>query len=68
MTAMLHGDVSDPAGDARSDPLVPLSLDLVHATLDVLAGNITISIQFAPATLDRQTAKVGVAIRMARQE
>src|SRR5579862_1484257 len=40
-TTTLHSEVSDPSGDALSDPSVPISPDLVHGTVDVSAGNIT---------------------------
>jgi hypothetical protein len=58
----LHGEVSDSIGDAPSDSRVPVSPDLVHATVDVLAGNITFVVQFAPGTLDRQTARVSALL------
>jgi len=58
----MRGDVSDPAGDALSDPRVPVAPDLVRATADVVAGNITFVLQFAPGTLDRQTTRVSVLL------
>lgn len=58
----LHGDVSDPAGDALSDPRVPVPPDLVHATADVAAGNITFVIQFAPGTFDQQTTRATILL------
>jgi hypothetical protein len=61
-TPTMRGEVSDPAGDALSDPRVPVAPDLVRATADVVAGNITFVIQFAPGTLDRQTARVSVLL------
>jgi len=61
-THTMRGDVSDPAGDALSDPRVPVAPDLVRATADVVAGNITFVIQFAPGTLDRQTTRVSVLL------
>jgi hypothetical protein len=61
-TQTVRGEVSDPTGDALSDPRVPAAPDLVHATADVVAGNITFVIQFAPGTLDRQTTRVSVLL------
>jgi hypothetical protein len=58
----LHGEVSDPTGDALSDFRVFVSPDLVHATADVVAGNLTFVIQLAPGTLDRQTTRVSVLL------
>src|SRR5262245_10651578 len=54
----LHGEVTDAAGDAVSDARVPRAPDLVRATADVAAGNVTFVIQLAPGTLDRQTTRV----------
>jgi hypothetical protein len=58
---VLHGQVSDPVGDAvitsvvRSGvvmtPVVPIKPDLVAATIDVRSGNLTATISFAPGTL-----------------
>jgi hypothetical protein len=61
-TATLRGEVSDPAGDAIADPRIPISPDLVHATAEVAGGNLTIVIQFAPGTLNRQTTRVSVLL------
>jgi hypothetical protein len=58
----IHGEVSDPAGDASPDPRVPVAPDLVHATADVSSGNITFIIQFAPGTFDRQATRVSVLL------
>jgi hypothetical protein len=58
----LHGEVSDPVGDTLSDPRVPVPPDLVHATADVVAGNITFVIQFAPGTFDRQSTRAAVLL------
>jgi len=54
----LHGEVSDPIGDAIPVAGVSNPPDLVHGTVDVLAGNITFTIQFASATFDRRTSGV----------
>jgi hypothetical protein len=61
-TQAIRGDDSDPAGDAVSDARVPVAPDLVRATADVAAGNITFVMQFAPGTLDRQTTRVSVLL------
>jgi hypothetical protein len=58
----LHGEVSDPVGDALSDPRVAVPPDLVHATADVVAGSITFVVQLAPGTLDRQTTRVTILL------
>jgi hypothetical protein len=58
----LHADVTDPRGDTSSDPLVPNPPDLVHATVDAAGGNLTIVVQFAPGTLDRQTTRVSIVL------
>jgi hypothetical protein len=58
----LHGEVSDPIGDALSDSRVPVSPDLVHATADVAAGNITFVIQLASGTFDRQSTRVSALL------
>ncbi len=61
-TAAVHGDVSDPAGDAIADARVRVSPDLVHATAEVARGTITFVIQFASGTFDRQTTRVSVLL------
>jgi hypothetical protein len=58
----LHGEVSDPIGDTLSDLRVPVPPDLVHATADVVAGNITFVVQLAPGTLNRQTTRVAILL------
>jgi len=45
-----------------SDARVRVAPDLVRATADVAAGNITFLIQFAPGTFDRQTTRVSVLL------
>jgi hypothetical protein len=61
-SSTLHGEVSDPVGDALPAPNVPNPPDLVHGTLDVAGGNLTVTIQFAPGTLDRQTTRLTVEL------
>ena len=58
----LHGEVNDPVGDTLTDSRVPISPDLVHATADVAAGNITFVIQLASGTFDRQSTRVVVLL------
>jgi len=61
-TTALHAEVSDRTGDAVPDPGVPVSPDLVHGTVDVSAGNITIAVQFAPGTFDRSTSRLTIEL------
>ena len=49
-------------GDALTDSRVPVPPDLVHATVDVAAGNVTFIVQLAPGTLDRQATRVAVLL------
>ncbi len=64
--AALHGEVTDVIGDAVSDPRVAVAADLVRATADVSAGNLTVVIQFAPRTLDRPTTRVSLLLDVDR--
>ena len=61
-SATAHGEVSDPIGDTLSDSRVPISPDLVHATVDVANGNITFVIQLASGTFDRQSTRIVVLL------
>ena len=56
--ATLHAEVGDPAGDALPDASDRVSPDLVRGTVDVSAGTITFTFQFAPGTLDPSTARL----------
>jgi hypothetical protein len=60
----LHGEVSDSvdALSDPSDPRVPVPPDLVQATADVVAGNITFVVRLAPGTLDHQTTRVAILL------
>jgi len=58
----LHAEVSDPVGDAVASPGVSTPPDLVHGTVDVAGGNVTLTIQFAPGTLDRQTTRLTIEL------
>lgn len=51
----LHAEVTDPAGDGVASAGVPTPPDLIHGTVDVAGGNLTVTIQFAPGTLDLST-------------
>ena len=62
VAGVLRGEVNDPAGDSPSDPRVPVSSDLVHATAEVAAGNVTFTVQLAPGTLDRQATRVVILL------
>jgi len=44
----LRGDVTDPVGDARAFPFVPVPPDLVSASVQITAGNVALfSVRFA---------------------
>ena len=49
-TSSLHGDISDPTGDALPSAQVSIPPDLVQGTADVLAGDITFTVRLAPTT------------------
>jgi hypothetical protein len=61
-TTALHGEVTDPTGDAQADPRIAVTADLVRATADVASGNITFVIQFAARTLDPVTTRVSILL------
>ena len=60
----LHGEVTDPAGDAVADARIAVSPDLVRATADVVtgSGSVTFVIQFAAGSFNRQTTRVSVLL------
>jgi hypothetical protein len=60
--AALHGEVSDPIGDALPVPGVSVTPDLVHGTADATSGSLTFTIQFAPGTFDRTTTRVTIEL------
>ncbi len=62
----LRGDVSDPAGDAIPAAGVSTSPDLLHATVDVVGGNVTFTVQFATGTFSRPTTGVLVDLDIDR--
>ena len=61
-TAALHGEVTDAVGDALRDTRATIVPDLVRATADVVAGNLTFAVQLAAGTLDRQTTRISVLL------
>ena len=50
-----HAEVAEAAGDAVVSAAVPTPPDLIHGTLDVGAGNLRVTFQFAPGTLSPST-------------
>ena len=61
-TTTFHAEVTDPVGDAVASPGVPNPSDMVRGTVDVIGGSVTFAIQFAPATLDRQTTRLTIEL------
>lgn len=52
VTPALRGTLTDPAGDSLpAPPGVPISPDLVSASIEVNGGNLTVTVSFAPGTL-----------------
>jgi hypothetical protein len=58
----LHGEVTDPAGDTLVSAGVPTPPDMVRGTIDVSGGNMTVTVQFAPGTMDLQTTRLTVEL------
>ncbi|HMD34412.1 MAG TPA: hypothetical protein VKH42_05570 [Vicinamibacterales bacterium] len=54
--------MNDSTGDAVVSAGVPTPPDMVHGTLDVSGGNLTVTVQFAPGTLDPQTTRLTVQL------
>jgi hypothetical protein len=54
-SSTFHAEVTEAAGDAVVSADVPTSPDLIHGTLDVGGGNLTVTVQFAPGTLSPST-------------
>ena len=50
-----HAEVTDAGSDAVVSAAVPTPPDLIHGTLDVGGGNLTVTVQFAPGTLSPST-------------
>src|SRR5216110_477571 len=57
-----HAEVADPVGDAVASAGVPNTPDVMHGTVDVGGGNVTLAIQFAPGTLDRATTRLTIEL------
>lgn len=57
-----HAEVNDPTGDAAVSAAVPLPPDVIHGTADVGDGNVTLTIQFAPGTLNRASTLLTIEL------
>jgi hypothetical protein len=57
-----HAEVTDPAGDAVASAAVPTPPDLIHGTVDVGGGSMTVTIQFAPGTLNRASTLLTIQL------
>jgi hypothetical protein len=57
-----HADVVDPVGDAVAATGVTNPPDVVHGTVDVSSGNLTVTLQFAPGTLNAQSTRVAIEL------
>jgi hypothetical protein len=60
--ANFHAEVTDPVGDAVASIGVSNPPDLVRGTVDVNAGSMTVTIQFAPGTQDRQSTRLTIEL------
>jgi hypothetical protein len=58
----LHGEVTDPSGDALGDARLATSPDLVRATADVSAGSITFTARVAPGTFAQATTRFTILL------
>ena len=63
-----HAAVTDPAGDAVAVPNGGAAPDLVGGTADVVNGQITFAVRFAPGTLDRRTTRVTIEVDVDRNQ
>jgi hypothetical protein len=57
-----HAEVSDPSGDATVSAAVLLPPDVIHGTVDVSGGVLTVTIQFAPGTLNRASTLLTIQL------
>jgi hypothetical protein len=57
-----HAEVADPAGDAAVSAAVPTPPDLIHGSVDVGGGSLTVTIQFAPGTLNRASTLLTIQL------
>jgi hypothetical protein len=60
--AALHAEIGDPAGDALPDPSDRISPDLIHGTIDVSNGTLTVAVRFAPGAFDPATSRLTVQL------
>lgn len=56
------GTVTDAAGDAVARPGVAVSPDLIAATIEVSAGNLTLTVTLAPGTLSHTDTLVSTVL------
>jgi hypothetical protein len=61
-TNTFHAEVVDSTGDAVVSPGGLRPPDLVHGTVDVSSAAVTVSIQFASGTFDRQSTRVNIEL------
>jgi hypothetical protein len=58
---IFHAEVADPTGDVASSGVLNPP-DLVHGTVDVTSGTVTVTIQFASGTFDRQSTRLSIEL------
>jgi hypothetical protein len=58
----LHADVNDPVGDFHPVPDFPNPPDLARGTVDIVGGNMTFAIYFAPGTFDPASTRVTIQL------
>jgi hypothetical protein len=61
-TNTFHAEVVDSTGDAVVSPGGLRPPDLVHGTVDVSSAAVTVTIQFASGTFDRQSTRVNIEL------
>jgi hypothetical protein len=61
-TNTFHAELADPAGDAVPSPGFLNPPDLVHGTVDVSSGSVTLTIQFGPGTFDRRSTRLSIEL------
>jgi hypothetical protein len=59
---ILRGTVTDPFGDSVRLSSIPISPDLVGATIEVANGSVTITVSFASGTLTQPDAYIVVSL------
>lgn len=60
----LHGEVTDPRGDAVQRPGVENPPDLVHGTADVRDGDVTFRVRLTPGTYDPPRTRFGIDLNI----